>query len=367
MLWACRDVMVKKNQTELRVKLINQSEMRCVSGEVFDNLRGETLNGAIIDEVRDQHPDLWPMIIRPMLTTTKGWCRFISTPNGYDHFYDLAQQAKENPDEWGLFTAPSISNPLFTAKEAEASRRTMTEPQYAQEILAEFRNIKAGRVYYAFGEENKTEKCPWYADKPWSPYHPVLLGLDFNVNPMHWTLGQGVNHFYWWFDEIHLENSNTPEAANALATKLLMMREQGHRPADYDVLICGDASGNARSTKGNESDYEIIKQVLKAHGVKYRNITPEANPSIKDRVNAVNAKCRSANGEIGMWVHPHGCRMLIHDLERVSWKPGADFILDSGAKKDLTHASDSIGYPITNLSPVKMVAPAKMKVISRYK
>ena len=56
MLWPVADVMLKKNQTELRVKLVNQSEIRFVSGEVLDNLRGETLNGAIIDEVERPTP-----------------------------------------------------------------------------------------------------------------------------------------------------------------------------------------------------------------------------------------------------------------------------------------------------------------------
>ncbi len=363
MLWGCRDVMIKKNQTELRVKLINNSEIRFVSGQVYDNLRGETLDGAIIDEVREQHHDLWPMVIRPMLTTTKGWCRFVSTPSGYDHFYDLAQKAKDDPD-WTVFTAPSTANPLFTKDEYEASRKTLSEPQFRQEIMAEFVNLRSGKVYYAFGEHNKRVTCPFVPDRLWSPYHPVVLGLDFNVNPMSWTLGQFVYDQWWWFDEIRL--SNTPEACDALVTKLLMMKEQGHSPTDYQVILCGDASGNARSTKGNESDYEIIKQKLKSAQIKFRNITPAANPSIKDRVNAVNAKCRSADGGVRFYVHSANCRWLIHDLERVVWKTGADFVLDPGKDKMLTHSSDSAGYPVAALSPVKVTSGmSKMKVIPR--
>lgn len=364
MLWSCGGAIQKKSDTELRVCLINGSELRFVSGEVLDNLRGETLHGAIIDEVREQHADLWPMVIRPMLATTKGWCWFISTPSGYDHFYDLAQKAKSD-DDWAFLSAPSTANPIFSQEEFDAAKRTLSESQFAQEILAEFRSLTAGRVYSSFSQENVTEKCPWYADKPWSPYHPVTLGCDFNVSPMAWTLGQVVNHYWWWFSEIHLNDSNTAEAAKELSQRLLMMREQGHRPADYDIIICGDASGDARSTKGNQTDYEIIKSVLKAHGIKFRNSTPLANPSIRDRVNSVNAKFRSAAGEISMWIHPQ-CKTLIHDLERLTWKAGADFILDPGPKRDLSHASDSIGYPIAELSPVKQISgKATLKVMAR--
>lgn len=365
MLWTCRDVMLRKSDTELRINLINGSELRFVSGEVLDNLRGETLDGAIIDEVREQHSELWPMVIRPMLATTKGWCWFVSTPNGYDHFYDLAQKAKEDPD-WELFTAPSTANPLFSIEEFEAAKRTLSEPQFAQEILAEFRSLLAGKVYYAYSDANLTEECPFMAGRQWSPYHSVILGPDFNVNPMRWNLGQFAYNKFWWFDEIHLNDSNTPEAAGLLRDKIMIMRDQGFRSMEAEVVICGDASGNARSTKGNDSDYDIIKQVLKASGIRYRDVTPEANPSIKDRVNAVNAKLKSASGEIGMFIHKTNCRYLIKDFERVVWKPGNDFILDPGKDRQLTHSSDGAGYPVHHFCPIKAVrSVGKMTVLTR--
>lgn len=219
MLWSCKDVLVKKNQTELRVKLLNGSEIRFVSGEVLDNLRGDTLHGCVIDEVRDQHPDLWPMVIRPMLATTRGWCWFISTPNGFDHFYDLAQLSLTDPD-WSFITAPSTANPLFTQEEFEAARRNMSEAQFAQEILAEFRDLTSGKAYLSFGQHNFADTCPFMPDKPWSPYHSIVLGMDFNLSPMSWTLGQLAAEKWWWFDEIYLENSHTMEAAQVLRDKI---------------------------------------------------------------------------------------------------------------------------------------------------
>ena len=121
MLMSCPGVMSKKNQTELRIKFINQSEIVFKSGEVLDNLRGETLHGVVIDEVRDQPSDLWPMVIRPMLTTTKGWACFVSTPNGFDSFYDFYQRQLIDPN-WQSFHAPSTCNPLFTIEELKAAK-----------------------------------------------------------------------------------------------------------------------------------------------------------------------------------------------------------------------------------------------------
>jgi hypothetical protein len=255
------------------------------------------------------------------------------------------------------------------------AKKTMNELEYKQEIEAEFVNLRAGKVYWAFGEANKREDCPFFEGKPWSPVHSIILACDFNVHPMCWTLGQYAYEKWWWFDEIRLEQTNTDEASDALVTKLLEMRLHGFR-GEPMVIICGDASGKAGSTKSNQSDYDIIKSKLKnakwvnpdgttGQGISFRDITPESNPSIKDRVNAVNAQCKSADQVHHLFVHKTKCKNLINDFERVTWKPGADFILDAGPQKLLTHASDGVGYPISKLSPVKVQRTAStQKVIA---
>jgi len=364
MLWPCREVLLKKNQSELRIKLINNSEIRFVSGEVFDNLRGETLHGAIIDEVRDQHSELWPMVIRPMLSTTKGWCWFISTPAGFDHFYDLSLNADHDPD-WATYHAPSIANPLFTLTEYEAAKKSMSEAQFAQEIMAEFRDITSGKAYVSYGSENLRDDCPWAEGKRYSPYHSIVLGLDFNLSPMSWTLGQTAASRWWWFDEIYLQRSHTLEAAIALRDKINLLKADGYR-AEPNLILCGDATGKATQRSSNQSDYDIVKQVLRESGISFRDETPESNPSIKDRVNAVNAKCKSATGEIEMWLHSTYTPMLQRDLQRVVWKHGADFVLDPGKDRMLTHASDSIGYPVSRLTPIRGVRDiGKTRIIQR--
>ena len=364
-LFGAREIILKKNQTELRVKLINQSEIKFVSGEVYDNLRGETLHGAIIDEVRDQNPDLWPMVIRPMLSTTRGWCSFISTPNGFDAFYDLAQNATVDPD-WAFIKAPSTANPLFTQDEFEAARRSMSEAQFAQEILAEFRDLTAGRAYINFSADNLKTTCPFIPGKDFHPMLNVVLGADFNLSPMSWTLGQTRANQWWWFDEIHLKNSHTQEAALDLAEKINLLKAQGYR-AEPNLIICGDAtSKSGQRAAAGQSDYDILKSILKLKGVTFRDETPDSNPAVKDRVNAVNSKCRDANGEFHLFVNPRTCPELKTDLERTVWKPGSTATLDEGPARERTHASDSIGYPIHAMTPIKSISDVgKLRILHR--
>ena len=357
MLWNCPGVMIKKNQTELRVKLLNQSQIVFKSGESFDNLRGETLHFCIIDEVRDQSPNLWTMVVRPMLTTTKGHCRFISTPNGFDHFYDIFEFAGINESQgWARLQAPSTCNPMFTEDEMRAAKSIMTEPQFDQEIMANFREMTAGKVYISHGEHNQLPHTLWATNDPERQVTdklPLILGLDFNLSPMSWHLGQHDRQRYYWFDEIHLEGSHTQEASGALIEKLMALKARGLMRSQPQIIVCGDATGKAgQRAAAGQSDYDIVLGELKRHGFTFNNVTPDANPMVKDRVNNMNSKLRAADGSVSIFYNPITCPSLKKDFDRVTWKNG---ILNEGKNKELTHASDSVGYVTSVLTPMQSI------------
>lgn len=356
MLWGT-PVIVLKNEQELRIQFLNKSIIRFISGEVLHNLRGETLDGCVIDEVREQNKDLWPQVISPMLRTTGGWAAFVSTPKGYDQFYDFAQRAKHS-DQWEFFTAPSTCNPLFTEKEAQDAKESMTDEVFRQEILAEFIDITKGTAYRGFHEQNIVTRNPFAPDRTWSPYLPIIVGLDFNVNPMGWALGQTRSEKFYWGKEIHIEGTDTQEACQELIPLV-----KGHGPG---VVLCGDASGKARNTsaKAGATDYSIIKEELCKHGIRFTDKTPRANPFVRDRVNIVNSKLRSADGAVSMWVH-EDCKHLIRDLRRVAWKTGSNSILDKTTDTTLTHLSDAMGYPVYAMSKIYKPKVGGLKVIAR--
>lgn len=346
------EVIKRYSESELRIELINEAEIEFKSGETLDNLRGASLHGVVIDEVRDQHAELWPMVIRPMLTTTKGWAIFVSTPNGFDSFYDLFDRGKNDPD-WFCMHAPSDSNPMFSQDEKEAARATMSEDEFAQEIMAEFRSIGTGKVYRNEGAHNHAMVSPFcYDGELVSPYLPVVLGMDFNVRPCAWAMGQHRNGEWYWFDEIFVSDTNTMEMSEELIYRLMSLKERGRLKGTPQVIICGDASGKSRNTKATETDYSIICNALSAAGITFSNSTPESNPPIKARVNSVNCKLKAADGSVSFWYHPINCKRIKRDLERVSWKAGAQMILDQTTDSSLTHISDAVGYPVHELSPI---------------
>lgn len=366
MLMPCAEVLLKKNQTELRVKLINQSEIVFKSGEVGENLRGATLHGVVIDEMRDQPPDLWPMLIRPMLATTQGWAAFVSTPAGFDYFYDLAEKAKTDPD-WAYFSSPSTCNPLFTAEEFEAAKREMSEAVFAQEILAEFRDLHSGSAYVNFGDHNLRTVSPFarVQDKGdlYNPYLPLVVALDFNLSPAIALIGQERAGDFYFHDEIFVERSHTQEIAHELVRRI-----QSHALlGDKKVIIVGDATGKAgqRAAFGR-SDYAIVEEIFTRAEIKWENRTPDANPQVRDRVNAVNSRLRSAEGTPHIFIHPERCRMLKKDLQRVSWKPGLSGVLDQKSDPTLTHLSDALGYAVCGLSKMWQPQVGSLRTIRRF-
>lgn len=355
-----KNIVIDKNKTDLYFQLRSGSYLFCQSGEVLDNLRIETLDGCVIDEHRQQNPDLWPLVIRPMLSTTGGGCDFLSTPNGFDEFFELHEYAKhDTTGRWAAFHAPSTANPLFTKEEYEAAMNDMSEPQFAQEIEAQFRDLTSGKAYLSWGEWNMVEQNPFAAPgQLWTPHLPLVIGLDFNISPMSWHIGQFRNKVSYWGDRIWLEGSHTAEAALELVEKV-----KGHAAG---IIIIGDATGKAsQRAAASKSDYDILFEVLKIAEIKYTDMTPESNPRVKDRVNTVNARLRNAAKVTSCYVNPVRCKELVRDGQRVIWKKGADATLDK-SNRLLTHAFDSIGYPICVLAPLEGVNEVgRMGVIRR--
>lgn len=363
-----------KSDTERRVELIGRNNVFFKSGQNFEDLRTESLDGAIIDEARQQKKELWSMVVFPMLSKahaldpSSGWSDVMSSPNGFDWLYDLKTE-KSNDPSWGVIQAPSTEAWWWTESEIAEAKKNMTDLEFRQEIMAEFVNIRTGKAYVSFGDHNYAEECPFAIGRLWSPYHSVIVGMDFNLTPMCWTMAQLAADHWWWFDEVHIEGATkrpvNEEAAIILRDKILAMKDAGYR-AEPNVIICGDATGKATQRTSNQSDYDIVLAILKEVGITFRNETPEANPSVKDRVNAVNVKCRDALGNVNLHIHRTYCPYAIKDLDRVAWKEGGEFVLDPGKNKMFGHSSDGMGYPIHRLTPPKAIRDVgRQRVIQR--
>lgn len=146
------------NESRLEVK-VKTSE----GGESFITLRGwesiETLRGQsydfiVLDEVSSYRNfwEHWQEVIRPTLTDRKGEALFISTPKGFNHFYDLYNLERTDTD-YKSFHFSTYDNPHIPREEVDKAKKELTEDRFAQEYLADFRKTE-GLVYKEFRRES---------------------------------------------------------------------------------------------------------------------------------------------------------------------------------------------------------------------
>lgn len=110
-------------------------------------------NFAVLDEV-SKYTNFefgWEEILRPTLIDVKGEALFISTTNGFNHFYDLCNKELNDPD-YKTFHFTSYDNPFIDPAEIKKIESEMTPDRAAQEIYAEFKK-KEGLVYKEFSRE----------------------------------------------------------------------------------------------------------------------------------------------------------------------------------------------------------------------
>lgn len=352
---------------ELRITLKNGAEIYYMSGFAWQDMRGETLDGVVIDEMRQQDLRVWTQVTAPMLGKRDGWAVILSTPNGFDHFYDLFEAAKLDR-EWDWFFAPSTAAWWWSPKQVAFIKGTMSEREFRQEILAEFLDLTKGKAYVSYGQHNQRSDSPFAGGYPFSMILPMILGADFNLEPMHWNLGQHHAGRIHWHDEIHCIGPYDRGATETAATKLVEYIQD--LPYDLSkaggLIICGDATGNADQRTSNLSDYDVMLAALKKAQIRFTNLVGKINPPIKTRVNTMNTRCLAANGAINMTLDPKRVPFLHKDLQRTTWKESSDLMLDPGPKRENTHASDGAGYAVCELLPLPSIkSVGTLKVIQR--
>jgi len=137
-----------KNETELSFYLTNGSTIKLKGADNEDSLRGVGLAGCVMDEYAFMKPFVWEEIVRPMLFDSGGWAMFISTPKGYNHFYQLWESTQDKKD-WDRFHFTTYDNPYIKPEEIEEAKTTMSPERFEQEIMAEFTK-KSGAVWPMF-------------------------------------------------------------------------------------------------------------------------------------------------------------------------------------------------------------------------
>ncbi len=172
------------NESRLEIKVKTQmggeSIVSLRGWESIETLRGQSFDFIVIDEVAMMREFWvnWQEVIRPTLTDRKGEVMFISTPKGFNHFYDLHNLEAKDKD-YKSFHFTSYDNPHLDKEELDKARAEITDTRFSQEYLADFRKVE-GLVYKDFSRDRHLYETLDRANK----HFEYLGGVDFGfTNP----------------------------------------------------------------------------------------------------------------------------------------------------------------------------------------
>lgn len=135
------EMIVKKNEADLKIVLGNGSEITLKGTDNADTLVGVGINFCVLDEFPLMKSEVWYKIIRPMLIDTQGEALFIGTPRGFNWAYDFMNKVKKDND-FTVFHFKTIDNDAISDIKTEVEKAK-------DEALSELEKVTFRQEYEA--------------------------------------------------------------------------------------------------------------------------------------------------------------------------------------------------------------------------
>lgn len=140
---ATRTCWIRKSETYREITLPSyfaggrEGRILVRSADQPDSLRGEGLDGVVLDEAAFMSRRTWQNVIRPALSDRSGWAMFTTTPNGFNWLKDLFDAAPRLKG-WARWQGPTWENPTIPYEDLLEAFETLPRLAWKQEYGAEF-------------------------------------------------------------------------------------------------------------------------------------------------------------------------------------------------------------------------------------
>lgn len=322
-------IIKKANESRLELEVSNKdgksSFIQLKGWEAIETLRGQAFDFIVLDEVASMRNFWvgWNEVLSPTLIDRKGSCMFISTPKGFNHFYDLYNLREKNKD-YESFHFTTYDNPNIPIDEIEREKETKPENTFAQEYLGSFRKSE-GLVFKEFRRDvhvynDESEKQPANIIR-------YMAGIDFGfTNPTAIiAIRKGHDNDYWITGEWYKTGKTDAQIADVVMAYA------------FDEVYPDPESPSAIAELQKRGVY--CKEVIKN------------KDSIKNGINRMRALFLKNK------LHIHNsCVNLINELETYSYpesKIGRNE--EENPVKEHDHAIDATRYALFMDEPVNMV------------
>ncbi len=251
----------------------------------------------------------WKEILRPTLLDLQGGATFISTPNGFNHFYDLSLMENQDPD-YKYFHFTSYDNPHLPEGEIEKMKKEMTDDQFSQECLGEFTK-KEGLVYKEFKRDlHITHDVPTMVLEKlggvdWGHTHPAVI----------LTVKKDYDGIYWVTDEWY---------------------QQGRTEGEIVDMVCAINFNKVFPDSENASGCEALKK----RGVNVRTVV-KGSGSVVSGIQKVREMLKQGRIKVNS-----SCLNTISEFESYSYPEGKGKLPNENPLKENDDAMDALRYVI---------------------
>lgn len=313
------------NETELRVDYPNGARIRLLGADNPDSQRGVYLDGVVLDEYAQMAPSMFSEILRPALSDRKGWCVWMGTPKGRNHFYDLYEQARAD-DDWHVALYRASETGIVDAGELASARKMMSADEYDQEYECSWQAALKG-AYFAAELDAARKSVPARIGKV--PYQPNILVDTW------WDIGMDDSTSIWLTQdagrEIHAIDyyeatgeglAHYRDVLDRLKTDRGYRYGRHHGPHDLAVRELGTGKSRIETALALGLRFEIV-------------------PRVERKADAIQA-ARSILGHL--WIDETRCARGIVCLEsyRKEWDDRLQVFRDKPLHDWASHAADAL-------------------------
>lgn len=326
------------NHSELTIRFPNGSRIELWGVENAESLRGAVVHFMILDEYADFPSQVWPKVLRPMLSTTAGDVWFIGTPKGFNHFYDLYQTDNSEFTKYRIPAATihqdqitSTTSQYANLSEIQSAYNTLPRDAFNQEYMADFTR-PSGTVYADWPIDN-------FKEVAYDSNLPLHITMDFGVNdPTSIVWIQANSGEYRVIDYYEASDANIEHFVSVIRSK----------PYKEAELYTGDPAGKARTLTTGTSPIEIL-------ATKGIHVRTKDGVAIPDQIRATHRNIKS------LYVDRH-CERFRDCLLNYRYPEKKENIVNQSNEIPIhdqySHAMRALEYyfvNITDLSPTRLV------------
>ena len=316
------------NESNLQIRVKKTGSIISLKGcENYDYLRGVGIDFLVLDEFADINEKAWTEVLRASISDTVGDVLMCGSPKGYGNWsYRMYEKGKTEP-EWDSFQFTTLQGEIVSKQEIESAKQDLDIRTFRQEFEGTFENY-AGAVYYNFHavDNVRPKEIDWKK--------PLHIGIDFNVDHMSAAVAQIDKDHIHFVDEIVIYSSNTDEMVEEIRDRY---------GSKQKIFVYPDPACRQRKTSaGGKTDFTILQNAGFHVKCKLKH-----NP-IRDRVNAVNSRLKSAHNIRYIFISP-SCKIMIKGLQRQVYKENTNI---PDKEEGYDHMNDAIGYLVEIVKPL---------------